>query len=159
MGACEDIVHLLAGQKRLEDDYKDPDMLPKVNTADMAGTMEAIKKYLRSHYGVIRVPVAYVIRKSIIVQTYGDYPTYATPNDKMIVMILHLPPDKNRLHNEQSALSIKKHTAEHEIDKRSFYDILYQICKDINLYPCVNVRKYSAYLVLCLCVRHKSVLT
>ena len=36
MGVQEDTVHLLAGQKRLKDDYKDPDMLPKVNKADMA---------------------------------------------------------------------------------------------------------------------------
>ena len=27
-------------------EYKDPDMLPKVNKADMAGTMEFIKEYL-----------------------------------------------------------------------------------------------------------------
>ena len=39
----EDTVHLLTGQKRLKDDYNDPNMLPKVNKADMAGTKEAIK--------------------------------------------------------------------------------------------------------------------
>ena len=46
MGMYEDRVHLLAGQLRLKDEYKEPDMLPKVDKADMAGTMEAIKKYL-----------------------------------------------------------------------------------------------------------------
>ena len=71
----------------------------------MAGMMESIEEYLRSCHGVIRAPLAYVIRKTIIVQVYGDYPKYATPYDKMIARMLHLPPDKNKLHNEQSAQS------------------------------------------------------
>ena len=41
-GVQEDIVHLLAGQKRLKDDYKDPDVLPEINKSDMAGKIEAI---------------------------------------------------------------------------------------------------------------------
>ena len=40
----DDMVHLLAGQKSLEDDYKGPDVLPKINKSDIAGTMEAIKE-------------------------------------------------------------------------------------------------------------------
>ena len=70
----ENTGHLLAGQKRLEDEYKDPDVLPKVNKADRAGTIESIKEYLRSCHGVIRAPLAYVIRKTILIQPYGDYP-------------------------------------------------------------------------------------
>ena len=46
MGVQEDTMHLLGGQKRLEDKYKDPDVLPKVNKADMEGTMESIEEYL-----------------------------------------------------------------------------------------------------------------
>ena len=42
MGVHDDTVHLLVGQKMLEDEYKDPDVLPKVDKADMAGTMELI---------------------------------------------------------------------------------------------------------------------
>ena len=49
-------------------------MLPKVNKAEMTGMMESIKEYLRSHQGVMRVPIAYVIRNTIAVQIYGDYP-------------------------------------------------------------------------------------
>ena len=41
-------MHLLAGQKRLEDEYEDPDVILKVNKADMAGTMESIEEYLQS---------------------------------------------------------------------------------------------------------------
>ena len=74
-GVCGDTVHLLAGQKRHEDSHKNQ---PKVNNVDMAGTMEAIEEYLRSQQDVIRVPLCYVTRKTIIVQTYGDYPKYAT---------------------------------------------------------------------------------
>ena len=82
MGVCKNTVHLLAGQKRIKDKYKDPDMLPKVNKVDMAGRMESIKECLRSHHGVMRVPPAYVFRRTIPVQMYGDYPKYATPDDK-----------------------------------------------------------------------------
>ena len=71
----------MAGQKWLKNDYKDPDMLPKVNKADMAGTIDAIKKYPRSHGGVIRAPLAHIIRKTLIVETYGDYHKYPTPDN------------------------------------------------------------------------------
>ena len=54
---------LLAGQKRLEDTYKDPDVLPKVNKTNMAG----MKEYLPSCCRVIRASLAYIIRKTITV--------------------------------------------------------------------------------------------
>ena len=41
MGVHEDTVHLQARQKKLEDDYKDPDVLPQINKLYMAGMMEA----------------------------------------------------------------------------------------------------------------------
>ena len=47
MGLNEDTVHLLAGHKNLENEYKDPDMLWKISKSDMALTVEAIKEYLR----------------------------------------------------------------------------------------------------------------
>ena len=53
----------------------------------------------------------------------------------MNAMMLYLPPDKNRLHDEQSAHSVKEHTAEYKMDNRSVYDILDHICKDTDLYP------------------------
>ena len=49
---------MLARQKRLKDEYKDPDVLTKVNKADMAGMMESIKEYFRSCHSVMRVPLA-----------------------------------------------------------------------------------------------------
>ena len=49
MEVHEDTVCLLAGKKKLEDDYEDPNVLPKINKLDMAGTMKAIKEYLRSY--------------------------------------------------------------------------------------------------------------
>ena len=107
MGVCQDTVHLLEGQKRLKDEENKTDMLSKFNKADMAGTMVFIEKYLRSCHGVVRAPLAYIIRKTITVQTHGDYPKYATPDDEMIARMLHLPPGKNRLHDEQSAQSVK----------------------------------------------------
>ena len=44
----EDKVLLLAGQKKLNYEYKDIDVMPKINKSNMAGMMEAIKEYLRS---------------------------------------------------------------------------------------------------------------
>ena len=90
-------MHFLTGQKKLEEEHKDPDVLPKINKSDMAGTMESINEYLRSHCGVVKAPLAYVIKKSITVQTYCEYPLHRTPDDEMIARILHLPLDKNKL--------------------------------------------------------------
>ena len=46
---------------------------------------------------------AFMYRKIIIVQVYGDNPKYETLDDEMITRMLRLPPDKKRLHDEQSA--------------------------------------------------------
>ena len=123
-GACEDTVHLLASQKRLKDKYKGQDVLPKVNKLNMAWTKEAIKEYLRSCYGVVRVPLVFIIRKTIIVKTYENYSKYATPDNEMIAMMLHLPLDKNKLHNEESTQWVKEDMKQYEIDNSSVYDIL-----------------------------------
>ena len=100
-------------------------MLPKVNYADMVGRTESHEKYLRSHHGDIRASLAYIIKKTTIVQVYSDLPKHATPDDEMIARMLHLHPGKNKLHNEQVAQSIIKHMAEYEIDNKSVCDILY----------------------------------
>ena len=71
-------------EEKLEDEYKDPDMLPKINTSDVAEAMKSIKEYLRACHGVIQSSLAYIIRKTITVQTMGDYPIYATPDDEII---------------------------------------------------------------------------
>ena len=110
-------------------------MLLKINQTDKTGMMEAIKEYIKLHYGVVRAPLACNIQQTITVQTYGDYPMYATTDDKMIIRMLHLPSDKNKMHNEQSAQSVTEPMTENEIDTRIIYDILYQICKDTDLYP------------------------
>ena len=57
-GVREDTVHLLMGQKKLEDKYRVPNMQPKVNKADMAEIMEAIEEYLILHHGDMKVPLA-----------------------------------------------------------------------------------------------------
>ena len=49
MGVHEDTVPLLAGQKKVEDEYKDTYVLPKINKSEMAGMMEAIEEHFRSH--------------------------------------------------------------------------------------------------------------
>ena len=56
----------------------------------------------------------------------------------MINKMLHLSPDKNRLHNEQRAQSVKEHKEEYKIGNRSVYGILDQIYKGTDLYPYVK---------------------
>ena len=60
---------------------------------------------------------------------------YATPDNKMIARILHLPLDKKKLLWESSADRVKDHTAKYIIDNRMDYDIIIQLCKDTDLYP------------------------
>ena len=112
MGKNEETVHILLDQKKLKDEYKDPNMLLKINESDTARTMESIKEYLMTHHGVVKTPLAYIIRKTITVQTYGDYPTLATPDDEVIARMLHLPPDKKKLHLESHADRVQDYTTE-----------------------------------------------
>ena len=100
--------------------------------------MKSIEEYLRSCHGFVRVPIAYIIRKTIAVQTYGNYQKYANHDDEVIARMLCIPPDKNKLHDKQNAQSVKEHIAEYKIDNRSIYDILDQICKDTDLYPYIK---------------------
>ena len=127
----EGTVHFLVGQKKLKVDYKDPDVLTKINKSDMAGMMESIKEYF----------LAYIKRKTITVQTMDDYPMYTTPDDKMIAKMLNLSPDKNKLLLEKNAHKVQDHTAEYVIDNRMVYDVLDQICNDTDLYPYVKQHK------------------
>ena len=109
-----------------------------LNKFDVAGMMETIEEYLRSCGGVVRAPLAYFIRKTIIVQFYVDYTVYATLDDEMITKILHLPPEKNKLLSELNVQLVRADTEEYKINNRGVYDILDQICKDTDLYPCVK---------------------
>ena len=71
-------------------------MMLKVNKADMAGMMETIKEYFRSCNSVVRAPLAFLIRKTIIVKTYSDFSKHVTFDDKMMIKMLHLSQDKNK---------------------------------------------------------------
>ena len=55
----EETVHFLADQKKLEDEYKDPDVLLKINKSYMAGMMESIEEYFRACCGVITFSIHY----------------------------------------------------------------------------------------------------
>ena len=67
----EETVCKLKDKKKLKCKYKEPDMLPKVNKADMMYTQEAIKEYFRLHCGVKMASLACIIRKTIVIETYG----------------------------------------------------------------------------------------
>ena len=85
--------------------------------------------------------MAYIIKKIITVQTYGGHPTYPTPDNKMITRMLHLPPDKNKLHLEKDAQTAQACKAEYKVDNRRVYDVMIQIRKDTDLYPYVKQHK------------------
>ena len=57
--------------------------------------------------------------------------------------MIHLHPDENRRHNEQSVQLVMEHTAEYEIDNKNVYEIFSQICKDTDLYPYVKQHKFK----------------
>ena len=69
-------------------------MLPKINKSDMAEMMESIEEYLQLHCCIVQATWIYVISRTIVVQTNGDYPTFATSDNKMIARMIHLPSDK-----------------------------------------------------------------
>ena len=56
----------------------------------------------------------------------------------MIAKMLYLPPEKNKLLSEKDAQTAQASTVEYEIDNWMVYDIMDQICKDTDLYPCVK---------------------
>ena len=116
-------------------------MMPIINKSDMEGMMEAIEEYLRSCQGIVKAPLLNLIRKTIIVQTYRDYLKCTTSDDEMIDRMLHLPADKNKMHNNQSAQSVTQCKTEYAIDNRTVYDILNQIFKDSDLYPYIKQHK------------------
>ena len=62
-----------------------------------------------------------------MVETYWDFSKYATPGNKMITRMLHLPPEKKKVFSEHDIQSVKVHTVEHKIDNRSDYGIVDQI--------------------------------
>ena len=62
-GVNEDTLCLVAGQKKLKDEYNDPNMLLMINKSDVIGTMEALKEYLRLCHNVIQATLAYVIHE------------------------------------------------------------------------------------------------
>ena len=68
---------------------------------------------------------------------------YATPDNKMIARMIHLPPHKNKLLLERDAHRVQDHTAEYVLDNRMVYDILNQICKDSDLSPYVKQHKFE----------------
>ena len=96
-----------------------------------AGTMEAIKEYLRTYYVVMTAPLAYIIRNTITVQAHGDYPMYAITKDEMIDRMLQLPPDKNKLLPEKDAQTVQAHTAECVIDNKLSMTFLIRSAKTL----------------------------
>ena len=76
-----------------------------------------------------------------MVETYGDYPKYVTSDDEMIIRMLDLHLDKNKLHNKKTAQLVQSLTVEYKIDNSSVYSIHDQICEETNLYPHVKQHK------------------
>ena len=71
--------------------------------------MEAIDEYLRSHLGVIRASLVYIIRRTILVQTYGDNPMCVTSHNEMVARMLHIPPERKKVLLEYNVNSVKEY--------------------------------------------------
>ena len=115
----------------------------------MTGTMDAIKGYFRSHHDVSRALLACIVWKTTTVQNHCDYLKYVTSDGEMIPMMLHLPPDMNKLLLEHNVYLVKECMAEYEKDNKTVYDTLGQICKDTTLYPYVKQHKGWQRSMLC----------
>ena len=66
----------------------------------------------------MRVPLAYIIRKTISVQTYSDYPTHETSDNEMITRMLHLSIEKTKY---RSKCSVRKSKYSKVQDKQQKY--------------------------------------
>ena len=82
--------------------------------------MEAIKEYLKSRCGVETPPLAYIIRKTVTVRTYGNYPWYATSDDKMMTRMFHITIEQNRHCTESMASCRKELTTLDKIDNEQW---------------------------------------
>jgi hypothetical protein len=81
------LVRAMRDLKQVEDDHEDPhppDNL--INEKDWPKTIDGLQEYLRSCLGVTKIPLAYVIRDTMIPPAAAvDVATnYATPQDEMI---------------------------------------------------------------------------
>ena len=86
-GVTLDLVRQMRDLKQAEEDHEDPEPPKKlINDKDWPKTMEGLQEYLRSCLGVTKIPLAYVIRDTMIVPTAADDPpdNYATDIDEMI---------------------------------------------------------------------------
>jgi hypothetical protein len=112
--------------REYESTYKAPTEtnLPSINTKDWPKTMESIEEYLRSYLRERKIPLAYVIRKSVeVLDANGDPTTnYPTIQDEMIARAPHhftnddgvLNPDPIYLVNREKVWEIiAKITREH----------------------------------------------
>ena len=95
MGVQEDTVCLLVRQQRLKDEFNDPGILPMFKKGSH-GRSTGGHQRVRLHHGVIRA-LLHIIWKTILVMTYGNYIRYVITDEKIITMMLHLPPGKSKI--------------------------------------------------------------
>ena len=74
-------------------------MLPVINKVNIVGIEEVIEEYLGSCFGVKKAPLAYIIRKAIVLESYGCYPWYEPLDYELIVRMFHLPIELIRIYN------------------------------------------------------------
>ena len=67
----KEMIKELAGQKKLKDEFKDPSIFPEVNETGMAGSMEAIKQYLRLCHGAKKALLVNIVKKKVVVHPFA----------------------------------------------------------------------------------------
>ena len=103
----------------------------------MAGMMEAIREYLRSHCDVQKALLAYIIRKKVIIHIFA-IARYAPLDTKMIMRIVHLSMELNLHQIEEGANKMTICTTSCNIENRSVSEILDSTRKDTDSYPCIK---------------------
>ena len=84
--------------REFESTYKVPtNNMPVINAKDWPKMMEMIEEYLRSYLGERKIPLAYVVRKTVAIPDGVDPPTnYHTIQDEMIARAPHYMTAANR---------------------------------------------------------------
>ncbi|KAI2510107.1 hypothetical protein MHU86_4274 [Fragilaria crotonensis] len=90
-------IRMVRDLRELESTYKAPTdtSLPTINAKDWPKTMETIEEYLRSYLGERKIPLAYVVRKTVEVPDAANDPSinYPTIQDEMIARAPHFSVD------------------------------------------------------------------
>ena len=69
-------VRAIFHQQDMEESYKEPEVVPTVDTRDWPKTLEKVEEYIRIFLGVNTQPFSYRLREDLIAPVTASDPTY-----------------------------------------------------------------------------------